>query len=68
MFVTLRNGHEVETRPEEPKKDARESTAIPKGSGVEGVFKGKEVTPPSSSSVPALAPPYVLKAPISHLS
>ena len=63
MVVMLRDGCEVETRPEDPQKDAREPTANPKGSRAERVSKGNEVTPPSSSSVLAVAPPYVPKAP-----
>ena len=72
MVVTLRNGPEVGTRPEELKKDVREPTTNPKGFGVEMVSNGKEVTPPNSSSVLALAPhmclkpifPLVLKLPL----
>lgn len=63
VVVTLRNGREVETRPEEPKKDARESDPNPKGSRVEKSSKEKEVNPPPSSSIPAVASPYVPKAP-----
>ena len=63
MVVTLRNGCGVKTRPEEPKKDARESSAKPNGYGAERVSKGKEVTPPSSSFVSAVAPSCVPKAP-----
>ncbi|XXG44753.1 hypothetical protein AAC387_Pa02g0021 [Persea americana] len=59
IVVTLRNRHEIETRPEEPKHNLREPTAHPKGSRAELVSKEKEVTPPNSSSDPAVAPPYV---------
>ena len=45
VVVTLMNGREVETRPEEPKKDDRESTPNPKGSRVEKSSKKKEVNP-----------------------
>ena len=62
MVVTLRNGRKVETRLEDPKKDVREPIANPNGSGAEMICKGNEVTPPSSSFVPAVVPPYVPKA------
>ncbi|XXG55304.1 hypothetical protein AAC387_Pa03g3002 [Persea americana] len=63
IVVTLRNGHEIETRPKEPKHDLRQHTSHPKASRVELVSKGNEVTPPNSSSDPTMAPPYVPKAP-----
>ena len=63
VVVTLRNGREVEIRPEEPKKDVRESFLNTKGSRVEKSYKKKEVNPSTSSSVPVVAPSYVPKAP-----
>ena len=66
--VETRNGREVETRTKEPRKDASEFIANPKGSGTERISKGKEVTPPSSSTILVVAPPYVPKTPFSHLS
>ena len=63
MVVTLRNGHEVETRLEERKQGVREPTANPRGSRADMVSKGKKVTPLISSFAPAMVSPYVPKVP-----